>query len=706
MLALITTTALALASPVTLKNPPSLLSTTQPLPSQYFASAWSPDNSFLYLASPFSIDRFIITQSRLEEGIYVQPKEEGDITSMAMSPSGTIVLGVGRKVIVLECATGSACKVLKTFESHETTITALAISNDSTLITSASSKGVHIHDLLVPAKHASLHVPTGAPRSMSTMAFHPHVRTRLLLGFGRDVLVYDVTKPSSPAKIISIGQDVVGITCSPFSKTLVAVASTGSVSLVDLDKDKGLFKTILSPEPITSITFTPEGAAIYLGMQDGLRILNLRELDKEMKRVSVGEAGQGVVCLAVQKKLKASSSAGKPSISNPSATSSPARVRAKVASVRSPLRPLTAAAPRKNGTPKKQDTVETGTPTRRVSTRGTFSPLRNPISPRGSRDISSSTTGVLRTRVSTSRENIFDDSTPVRSSVRALSSQKSGLLGIHAHPGESISTRLASLRTDKMKETRVASGSSARPEITRTSSNLNVGAKNGGSSLRRTPSTISISSVKTRDTARSKTPVNEDEDVHTDFSSPDLPIDPVTPVPDTKRQPAGITVEAQKPRGSTGLGVLGTAKSRGSKDKGKGKEETVNADRDEDKCEDLDTVEEDEEEAAQMTRERELSMQVSPRRPTAPTWVPSPLRPPQNTFPMHSGANGAYELFRGLIADMQAKNHADIKALHIDMLRMGRGLRQEMEEWGGEVKMLREENVRLREENDRLRRGY
>lgn len=38
-------------------------------------------------------------------------------------------------------------------------------------------------------------------------------------------------------------------------------------------------------------------------MRDGLRILNLRELDKEMKRVSVGETGQGVLCLAVQVRI-------------------------------------------------------------------------------------------------------------------------------------------------------------------------------------------------------------------------------------------------------------------------------------------------------------------------------------------------------------------------------------------------------------------
>nr|AFB76153.1 hypothetical protein [Suillus grevillei] len=693
MLALVTTTALALASPVTLKNPPPFLPISQPLPSRYFASAWSPDNSSLYLASPFSIDRFIISQSRLDEATYVQSKEEGEITAMAVTPSGNVVLGVGRKVIVLEYATGSA-KLFKTFETHGTAVTALAVSNDSTLIASASSKGVHIHDLLVPAKHISLPLPTSAARSVGTMSFHSHVRTRLLLGFGRDVLVYDASKPSAPVRPISIGQDVVGIACSPFSKTLVAVASADSVGLVDLDKDKGLFKTIISPETITSITFTPEGASIYLGMRDGLRILNLRELDKEMKRVSVGEAGQGVVCLAVQKRLRASASSVKPSISNASATSSPARARAKAASnVRSPLRPVTAAVPRKSsittaitGTPKKQDALET-------------------------------TTGVLRTRVSTSRENIFDDAsdTPMRPSARAASSQKAVLLGSHAHPGESISSRLASLRRDKTRETRVASGSSARSEITRTSSNLSVGAKTGGSSLRRAPSTISISSSKTRDSARSKTPANEDEDAHTDLSSPDLPMDPATPVSGMKRQSAGI-VEAQKPRvrtstgrtraetGSTGLGVTGTAKSRGSTNKGKEKEVNLDANNAE-RCEELDAVEEDEEEA-QMARERELSMQVSPRRHTAPTWVPSPLVPTPSTFPMHSSASGAYELFRGLIADMQAKSHADMKALHVDMLRMGRGLRQEMEEWGGEVKKLREENERLREENSRLRRGY
>ncbi|KAG2345944.1 hypothetical protein BDR05DRAFT_97453 [Suillus weaverae] len=64
----------------------------------------------------------------------------------------------------------------------------------------------------------SLFLPTSAPRSVNTMTFHPHVRTRLLLGLGCDILVYDVSRPSAHVKPINIGQDVVGISCSPFSK--------------------------------------------------------------------------------------------------------------------------------------------------------------------------------------------------------------------------------------------------------------------------------------------------------------------------------------------------------------------------------------------------------------------------------------------------------------------------------------------------------
>jgi len=201
-----------------------------------------------------------------------------------------------------------------------------------------------------------------------------------------------------------------------------------------------------------------------------------------------------------------------------------------------------------------------------------------------------------------------------------------------------------------------------------------------------------------------------DEDIHTNLSSPDLPMDVASPVSNAEIQSAGMAAAAQKTRVATGAertrahyGASSAAAFKGSKDKGKDKEVNVEAaaNRDTDACKESAHAEEDDEGAVQQAPERELSMQVTPRRSSAPNWVQSP-----NAFSVHSSASNAYELFQGLIADMQAKHHADIKALHIDMLRMGRGIRQEMEEWGGEVRKLREENAKLREENDRLRRGY
>lgn len=64
------------------------------------------------------------------------------------------------------------------------------------------------------------------------------------MGMGKQVLIFDTMKPSAPLKVVPINDVnsglVVAITCSPFSKTLVAVATSGGlVGLVDMDKEKG-----------------------------------------------------------------------------------------------------------------------------------------------------------------------------------------------------------------------------------------------------------------------------------------------------------------------------------------------------------------------------------------------------------------------------------------------------------------------------------
>lgn len=110
------------------------------------------------------------------------------------------------------------------------------------------------------------------------------------------------------------------------------------------------------------------------------------------------------------------------------------------------------------------------------------------------------------------------------------------------------------------------------------------------------------------------------------------------------------------------------------------------------------------------SREKDLSIQVSPRRPTASTesWAPSPGRPSS----LSGGA--AHDLLRTIVrdvmSDFQQESRAEMVGLHLDLVRLGRGWKKElrgmMDEYVGDLRELREENQRLREENDRLRGGY
>lgn len=109
-------------------------------------------------------------------------------------------------------------------------------------------------------------------------------------------------------------------------------------------------------------------------------------------------------------------------------------------------------------------------------------------------------------------------------------------------------------------------------------------------------------------------------------------------------------------------------------------------------------------------RQKDLSMQVSPRRPPAATqsWAPSPGRP----SPL--GGGSAHDLLRTIVrdvmSDFQQESRVEMVGLHLDLVRMGRGwkkeLREMMDEYVGDLRELRTENQQLREENDRLRRGY
>ncbi|KAG6840977.1 hypothetical protein C0991_002959, partial [Blastosporella zonata] len=306
MLAVSATGTLSLLDATELKRAPSSVPSCLSLTNVTCASTWSFDNSALFLASPQSIHRYDLTSNVLKD-IYTSKSQE-HISHIVCKDQGTLIYSAGEKVHLLEC--GSNVKIAQTIESHKSSITSLSLSNDCTLLSTTSSNAVHVHNLTL-GSHTVLRGLALAGQNISTSAFHPHARTRLLLGIGKQLVVYDTTRPSGPLKSIPLSDvtlgDIVAVACSPFSKTLVAVATSGGhVGLIDLEKEKGsLFRTLNLKVPLTALGFSAEGAALYLGTEHGkVLVLDLRALDKPPKAITVSEIGCRIETMCVQRKLK------------------------------------------------------------------------------------------------------------------------------------------------------------------------------------------------------------------------------------------------------------------------------------------------------------------------------------------------------------------------------------------------------------------
>ncbi|KAJ6596824.1 WD40-repeat-containing domain protein [Mycena vulgaris] len=701
MLAIITTQQLSLVDPQALRRPPSSLPSCLSLLAPCTASAWSPDNLYLFLSSPNTIHQYNPALNTLAD-IYTSPES---IAHLVCKTKSSLAFATADKVHLLE-----GTKIIQTFDSHKAPITSLALSNE--LLASTSAGAAHVHNLLL-GSHTVLRGLNLAGHRITTCAFHPHSRTRLLLGVGKQLLVYDTTRPSGPLKAIPMHDastgDIVSVACSPFSKTLVAVASaSGNVGLVDLDKEKALFRTLSLKVPLTSIAFSPEGASIYLGTEHGkLLIMDLRALDKPPKTVVVSDSGCRVETMTVQKKSKGSTE----SVTKPTATgtkvsgsgegSNPARRASAVAATVASAKTL----PKATSSPSKGRTARSGSgasPVRRSSALPTqqrvalsprtvpdanpkiFSPIRDPQgnSTRlgigqlpSSKNTESTSAGPMLSRLSATsrtRKTSTTESTSARFAAAVVEPD--------ARPRTVSSTSRLVVESISTKSARSRSGSSAsRP----------------GSSASQRSSVPPVPSLPASFAVRldSRTP------------SPDLPsvnADPVTPLPIGKKGPAIGTPEL------TRWIEAGDNRSKGH-GKGKGKTVIFKDGNDENLPE---------EGVRERERERSLSMQISPRRPSSvglnsASWAPSPLRNAIPTSPA-SGSTSAHDLLRTIVRDVmvdfQQEQRSEMVGLHLDLLKMGRGwkkeLRELMDEYVGDLRELREENQRLRAENEHLRRGY
>ncbi|SJL12279.1 uncharacterized protein ARMOST_15702 [Armillaria ostoyae] len=769
MLAVAVTDSLAILDAATVKRSPSSFSPCLSLSSPPTACSWSTDNAFLFLSSSRTIHKYDPTSNSLED-LYTSP-ETVDISHISVKDKGTIAFSAGDKVQVLEC--GSTPKIGQTFKSHKSAITSLAISSDGTLLASTSASGAHVYNL----SHGSHTVLRGLPltgQSIRTCSFHVHTRARLLIGIGKQLIVFDTTRPSGLMKTIpmnaSSSGDIVAVACSPFSKTLVVVATSGgNVGLVDLEKEKGLFRTLNLKVPLTSISFSPEGASIYVGTETGkFLILDLRGLDKAPKSIAISESGCRVEAFCVQRKVKGSpetktnpsvakatndvvTNAGVRPVSavKSAAVSSPAPK--KVATVSTGRREPSAVR-KSSGTSSPRKQSNAGSATKKV-----FSPVRDPLGNSTSlnEDISMQIESLSAMRGATKRpvkeekdkassvsrqltrkSSMISASTsgspvkvtktsPISSSKvagvlsRARTASSTSLKASTALPPPSTSpkenepprrtrTISSTSRTRRLSNTESISTVSTQSRPARTLSSISRAGSDSlsarssrvpktsvGSSASRNPSPIPpVPPLPAQVIEQQQRTSPRLSDRQSRTPSPDLPDirdDPVTPLP------------AKKGMAVLGLGTpeverwiqAGEVKELPAKDR-KGKGRSVGF---------MDLREEE-------RKETSMEIQISPRRATPmqpASWVPSPLKPNSP-----GSSTSAHDFLRSIVGDVmfdyQKETKAQITGLHLEMVRMRRGWRQElgdiMEQYVGDLKDLREENQRLREENDRLRRGY
>ncbi|KAF5373615.1 hypothetical protein D9758_000984 [Tetrapyrgos nigripes] len=410
MLAVTTTDALSIIDAPTLKKYPSSFPSCLPFLYPPTAAAWSNDNTSLFIASAHILHKYNPSTNALKD-MYTTSNNES-ISQIAVKDNSTLILGVDEKIQVLEHGS-STPKVSQTFTSHKSTVTSLSLSNDSTLLASTSAEAAHVHNLQLGSHTVLRGLPLTDQRTITASCFHSHTRTRLLLGIGKQLVLYDTSRPSGPVRVIALSDaasgDIQAISCSPFSKTLVATATTcGSVGLIDLEKEKGLFRTLNVKVPLTSLSFSPEGACVYLGTENGkVLIIDLRGLDKPPKAIVFSEVGSRVVAMAIQKKTKpiiettttsTAKATTKPAVERKVSSTAPKGTPAKPTRVVSGISP---SASKGTTVPLRKTTSEKTTAKEKAEAKKVFSPVRNPLSSSNSANKSTNSAGDFSVQLET-----------------------------------------------------------------------------------------------------------------------------------------------------------------------------------------------------------------------------------------------------------------------------------------------------------------
>ncbi|KAI5122200.1 hypothetical protein M0805_002689 [Coniferiporia weirii] len=305
---------LALVEPATLKA-----SAAPPSPSKQIALdvelsalVWNADNTALFAAAGGTIRRYN-SGGHFEKMVH---SPGGIVSALAVRDNGgpdVVYYAKDNMAYELDCGAGV---VSATFEDHMSPVKSISLSADGSCLAVASASKCTVHNLSDSSQISLDGFPPSDSAEISICAFHIHSRFRIFVGYGHYLLIYDTSNPSAPAKSVALASssvpetagDIVAISCSPFSKSLIVVGcASGLVYMIDLEKEKGLFKTMEVKQSLSSLTFTADGAAILMGTRNGqLLVQDLRTINKGQgpKKIVINAEGNPVVGLTVQKKLK------------------------------------------------------------------------------------------------------------------------------------------------------------------------------------------------------------------------------------------------------------------------------------------------------------------------------------------------------------------------------------------------------------------
>ncbi|KAF7440225.1 hypothetical protein PC9H_000569 [Pleurotus ostreatus] len=726
MLAVSTAGALLIAEPHSLKR-----DTVTPLIDLSISPnscAWA-NGSTVYLSSDEAIYRYDCVAGSLDPVMSLAEPN----SRVLVKDGSSLIVSDGRKVHVVDVKG----KTTQTLESHTSVISSISLSNDASLLASATSAVVHVYNLAT-GSNSVLRGLALAGQSIGACAFHSHSRTRLLLGIGRQFVVYDTTRPSSPVKTIpldtSSSGDINAISSSPFSKSLVAVSTTGGyLGLIDLEKEKGLFRTLNLGVAVPSMSFSQDGASVYLGTCDGrLLVVDLRALEKPPKEVTVNPDSKPITAIAIQSKSQAQEALKKDKVASTSkvTTSSRGAISHKT-TPKSPSKPLSS---KKSKTPAMVDAKACSQPEEtkglndsqisvQLETLSAFkAPSKSKVSTTKADSPKVSKAKTLTSLGSPSRTTASARpakvSSPSKLSKDGPRKPRTMPTGSRARlPAENLPSSSSQLSVPSEQDSRPRSRQSVISSASRTVSSTSTTGPSTGSRVSSMTSARSASSLSSRITssATSSKQTRKVSRTSTRMTSrtpsPDLPgvtADPATPIPAARKRAALGVLGLGTPEVNRWIEAgNGGGEAEARKDKGKGKavgfQETL------DTFEDGDEGEDD--------KENECSLVISPLRrgkPAQHDWAAaSPTRFAMPSSPGVPTTGPAHELLRTIVKDVmcdfQQESRNEMVGLHLDMLRMGRNWKKDMKEmmeYMGSLKALQEENLRLREENERLRRGY